>query len=44
MIKDFEVSDELKSKLIDFIYSVSYNARGWMRDEAKELIKQLEKR
>lgn len=43
MRKDFTISNELATKIIDFLYDMKCEARGWYSAEATRLIQELEK-
>jgi len=36
------MSEELKSRVIDYLYEIKYNSRGWLREESLKLITELE--
>jgi hypothetical protein len=40
--KDFTIPNDLASRIIDFLYDVKSNGRGWIQAEAKSLIAKLE--
>jgi hypothetical protein len=42
MKKEFIIPDELKSEIIDLLYQVKTHAKGWMRDDAVNIIIKLE--
>lgn len=42
MRKDFTPSTELMCRLIDFLYDVKTESHGWMYQEARKLIRELE--
>ena len=43
MRTDFTISNELATKIIDFLYDMKREAPGWPATEATKLILQLEK-
>jgi hypothetical protein len=42
MKKDFTIPNEVASRIIDFLYDVKSDGKGWIRDEAKSIIAKLE--